>query len=443
MQSAGGKTLPGGPAGKTLPPSALLRRLKALMDRLSTFPMLALLTAGVPLLADDWPAWRGPTGLGVSSEKNLPLRWSASENVKWKVPLPAPGNSTPIIWGSRVYLTQAIDGGKKRMLLALDRKDGRIVWQTTVEYAEPEPTHEDSPYASASPVTDGERIVVSYGSAGVFAYDFEGKELWRRDLGKFHHVWGNAASPVLHGDLCFLNGGPGPRTSLTALDKKTGKTAWQVEIPGGLADGDSKTWTGSWSTPLALRAAGREELVVSFPHRLLAFDPATGREIWSCAGLGRLVYTSPIAADGVVVAMSGFMGPPLAVRAGGEGDVTATRRLWHEEKAQQRIGSGIISEGHIFIVNDTGVAQCLELLTGKEIWRERLGASAWGSLVLADGKLHIADQEGETHVFRPVTKFERLAANPLGERTRASIAVSAGEIFIRTYKQLWCIAEKR
>ncbi len=404
--------------------------------------IVTLFSAAPPLLAGDWPAWRGPTGLGFSSEKGLPLRWSATENVKWKVPLPGPGNSTPIVWGPRVYLTQATDGGKKRMLRAIDRKDGRVAWETAIEYTEPEPTHDDSPYASASPVTDGERIVVSYGSAGVFAYDLDGKEIWRRDLGKFHHVWGNASSPVLHGDLCFLNCGPGPRTSLMALEKKTGKTVWQVEIPGGLEGGNSKTWTGSWSTPLVFRVGDREQVVMSFPHRVLAFDPATGREIWSCAGLGNLVYTSPIAADGVIVAMSGFMGPPLAVRAGGAGDVTVTRRLWREEQAQQRIGSGIISEGHIYIVNDTGIAQCLNLLSGKEVWRERLGASAWGSLVHADGKLYIVDQEGETHVFRPATKFERLAANPLGERTRASIAVSAGEIFIRTYKHLWCIAEK-
>jgi len=404
---------------------------------------IALVTASSVARAESWPAWRGPTGLGFSAEKELPLRWSATENIRWKAPLPGAGNSTPIVWGGRVYLTQATDGGRKRSLVAFDRRDGKPLWERTVEYAEREPTHEDNPFCSASPVTDGERIVVSHGSAGVFAYDLEGKELWRRDLGNLHHVWGNAASPVLYGKLCFLNCGPGARTFLTALQKESGTTAWQTDIPGGLEGGDMKTWTGSWSTPVLASSAGREDLLVSYPERLMAFEPQTGRERWTCAGLGRLVYTSPIWGDGVAVAMSGFMGPPMAVRGGGEGDVTASHRLWRQDKAQQRIGSGVVAGGHIYVVNETGVGQCLELATGNEVWRERLGASTWSSLVHADGRLYVIDQQGDTHVFRPAPKFERLAQNSLGEKTRASIAVSDGELFIRTYKHLWCIGAVR
>jgi outer membrane protein assembly factor BamB len=329
------------------------------------------------------------------------------------------------------------------MLLAFDRANGRLLWERTVAYEEPEPTHETNPYCSASPASDGERIVVSHGSAGVFAYDLEGKELWRRDLGKFHHIWGNASSPVLRGDLCFLNCGPGARTFLVALDKTSGKTVWQVDIPGGQEGGEASTWTGSWSTPLLAGPAGREDLLVSYPHRLHAYDPATGSERWKCEGLGKLVYTSPIAGEGVVAAMSGFMGPALAVRAGGEGDVTAARRLWHEDRAQQRIGSGMILEGRIYIVNETGVVDCRELESGKQVWRERVSDTTWSSLVLADGLFYLIDQEGETHVFRPGDKFERVARNPLAERTRASPALSNGEIFIRTYRHLWCIGKEK
>jgi outer membrane protein assembly factor BamB len=344
------------------------------------------------------------------------------------------------VWESKVCITQATGGGKLRSLWCIDRERGGVVWRRDVEYAESEPTHETNPYCSASPVTDGERVVASHGSAGVFCYDFDGKELWHRDLGKFHHIWGNAASPVLHGDLCILNCGPGPRTSLVALDKKNGATRWQVDIPGGRESGDAKTWTGSWSTPLVFEEAGKTRILASFPLRLRAFDVREGEEVWSCDGLGNLVYTSPLMSDGIAVAMSGFMGPPLAVRTGGSGDVSAERRLWREERAPQRIGSGVVHEGHIYIVNDSGAGQCIDLRTGKEVWKERAGATSWSSLVLtADGLLYGADQEGTFFVLRASPRFERVAENRLGETTRASVAVSGGLLFLRTYNHLWCI----
>src|SRR5262249_1322125 len=162
--------------------------------------------------------WRGPGGQGLCPEKDLPVRFGPTERVKWKTSLPGPGNSTPVVWEKRVFLTQAVDQGRKRSLLCLDRADGKGLWERAVEYTEREPTHQDNHYCSASPATDGGRVVVWHGSAGLFAYDLEGKELWRRDLGKFHHIWGNASSPVLSGDLCFLNCGPGGRTFLLALN---------------------------------------------------------------------------------------------------------------------------------------------------------------------------------------------------------------------------------
>jgi outer membrane protein assembly factor BamB len=360
--------------------------------------------------------------------------------VKWKAALPGPGNSTPIVWGRQVFLTQAAEGGKRRMLLSFDRGEGKLLWQREVEYGEKEPTHEDNPFCSASPVTDGERVIVSHGSAGLFAYDLAGKELWRRELGKFHHIWGNASSPVIAGDLCFVNCGPGERTFLLALEKKTGKPVWQVDVAGGLEGGSASTWTGSWSTPVLTRAGGREELLVSFPHRLRSYDPAVGRELWSCEGLGNLVYTSPLAVEETVVAMSGFTGPAFAVRRGGSGDVTGSHRLWRQERAEQRIGSGVITGGHVFLVTDPGIAECIELLTGKMVWRERVSGQCWSSVVLSEGKLYVPDHRGDCHVFRASPeKFERLAQNKLGELIRASFAVSDGEIFIRTYQHLWCI----
>ena len=395
-----------------------------------------LLTA--PVVAGNWPAWRGPTGQGVTNETELPLEWTTEKNVRWKVPLPAGGNSTPIVWGDRVFVTQATDEGAERATLCFARMDGGLLWRAGVIYAASEPSHKDNPYCSASPVTDGEHVVASYGSAGVYCYDLGGNEKWHRQFGDQHHIWGNASSPVLHDGLCFLNGGPGENSFLAALDAKTGETVWKTPIAGGRKDGDSKTWTGSWSTPVLWKGE-REELLVSYPGRLVSFAPKTGKELWSCGGLGLLSYASPITGEGVAVGMSGYMGSELAVRLGGDGDVTESHRLWHEPRSPQRIGSGVIYEGHIYVLNDPGVAECIELRTGKRVWEERLGGKSWSSMVRSGDRLYVVSKKGECHVIRAAPKFEVLATNLLGERTYASIAVSGGELFIRTYEHLWCI----
>ncbi len=402
--------------------------------------------------AANWPAWRGPTGDGVCTETGLPLTWSPTENVKWKAPLPERGNSTPILWGDRVFVTQAINKDMKRLLLCFDRTTGRELWRVGTT-GEKELTHDTNPYCSASPATDGERIVVSFGSAGVFCYDFAGKELWKRDLGVQRHIWGNASSPVLAGDLCYLNFGPGERTFLIALDKKTGTTVWQHDEPGGAsgevkpADPKKPAWIGAWSDPLVRRVGERGELIMTYPGRVCAFDPASGRELWTCAGLSPLVYASPIFAVGIAVGMSGFGGSALAVRAGGSGEVTATHRLWQHPREKQRIGSGVIGDDHIYILDDPGVAECIELKTGRVVWEQRLkglgpSGTNWSSLVLAEGRCYGMTQGGDAFVFKASPTFELLATNSLGEMTNSSFAVSDGEIFIRTHKNLWCIATK-
>ena len=398
----------------------------------------ACLAPWLQIRADNWPAWRGPTGQGICEETELPLEWSASKNVRWKLPLPAPGNSTPIAWGKRIFLTQATNSGAGRWTWCVNRDDGKIAWKKKVAYAGSEPTHATNPYCSASPVTDGERVIVSHGSAGLFCYDLSGKELWRRDLGEFRHIWGNANSPVIYGDFCIINCGPGFRTHLLCLDKKTGKETWKIPIPGGHeGTGGKESWTGSWSTPLVLG----KKLLVSYPGRLIAFEATSGRELWSCSGLGKLVYTSPLAREGVAVSMSGFMGPPLAVRLGGKGEVTESRRLWRQERSQQRIGSGVIHQGHIYIHNDPGVLECIKLTTGETVWNNRLAGKSWSSVVLSGDRLYTADDGGSCFVVQASPSFKVLARNELGERIRASIAVSDGALFIRSYKHLWCISK--
>lgn len=406
---------------------------------------LIVLCFAVVALAANWPAWRGPDGQGRCSEKDLPLKWSTTENVRWKVPLPDAGNSTPIVWNDRIFLTQATEKGNRRFVMCLSRADGKLLWQKETPHKEREITHQTNPYCSASPVTDGERVIASLGSAGMVCYDFSGTELWRHELGKLEHIWGNASSPVLYGDLVILWCGPGERQFLLALDKKTGQKVWQTDEPGGKSGIANKEWLGSWSTPIIAKVGGQDQLILSVPFKLKGFDPKTGKELWSCSGLTRLAYTSPLYGDGIAVAMSGYLGSALAVKLGGTGDITKDRLWLHDKKNPQRIGSGVIVGSHVYILNEIGLPQCLDLKTGKDVWQveQRPGGKSWGSMVAAGDRLYVTNQNGDTLVFRASPKYELLATNKLDEHTNASLAVSDGELFIRTYKHLWCISAKK
>jgi outer membrane protein assembly factor BamB len=405
---------------------------------------LLVLCCAVPSYADNWPAWRGADGSGHSPEKNLPVTWTA-DNVRWKTALPERGNSTPVVWGDRIFLTQATDKSTKRAVLCLARADGKLLWKQETPYTEKEPTHATNPYCSGSPVTDGERVIACLGSAGMVCYDMDGKEQWRKDLGKLLHIWGNSPSPVLHGDLCITWAGPGNVQKLLAVDKKTGKTVWEHDEPGGKSDG-SRPYIGSWSTPLIVRVGDHDELFLGVPEKLKAFDPKTGKELWTCDGLhnggkDQLVYTSPVYADGIVVAMAGFGGASLAAKNGGKGDVTATNRLWYHAQAGQRIGSPVIVGDNVYIIDESGTAHCLELKTGTDLWKgQRMPGTTWSSPVVAEGRLYLPTKEGNVVVLATGPKFEVLAKNSLdGEMILSSPAISKGDIFIRTHKNLWCI----
>ena len=424
----------------------------------------------IPASAANWPALRGRNGNGICEEKTLPLHWSTNQNVCWHVPLPDRGNSTPIIWGNRLFVTQALANPSRRTLMCLDPRDGKLIWQKGPLWTGGDPTHEDNPQCTPSPVTDGRRVIAWFGSAGVFCYDFEGHELWRRDLGRQSHTWGYAASPALHGELCFLNFGPGARSFVIALDKRTGKTVWRHDAPTIGADakwedfGGESSYTnrpgalsvsevaGSWATPLVVRTQHQDELVVAFALRLMAFAPKTGELLWTCTGPNIGVYSSPFFGDGIVgLNASGLRNVTLAVRPGGRGDVTETHRLWIKDPGMSKacLGAGVIFRGHIFQVNGQGFAQCLELNTGKIIWDERLtgtGArnSSWSSPVLAGDRLYVPNRNADVFVLRASPRFECLATNSIGsEVMNASLAVSDGDIFIRTHSQLWCISERR
>jgi len=399
--------------------------------------------------AGDWPAFRGPSGNGIAQEDKAPLHWSPGKNVRWKAHLPGPGNSSPIVSRGRVFITCAEDEGRKRNLYCFDRRTGEKLWVRTVNHTNAEPTHRTNPYCASTPVADGSRVIVWHGSAGVFCYDLDGKEVWTRVLGEVRHDWGYASSPILHRGKVILNFGPGVQTFLAAMDLKTGDLLWKRDEPGGL-DATDKRMVGSWSTPVVIKADGREQILCSMPTRVVACDPGTGAVLWSCGGLAHektdLVYASPLVSHGIGVAFTGWVnGPTIGFRLGGSGDVTATNRLWLE-KQPQRIGSGVVVDGRVYIVNaGPGTAQCIDCQTGKVLWTERLdGGESWGSLVLAADRLYVTSRKGVTSVFRPnPEKLELLAMNDLGEPSNATPAISDGQIFLRTDQHLYCIAEER
>ena len=407
--------------------------------------LLFVLTAYQTSNAGNWPNWRGPNGNGIATQETAPLRWSQEENVLWKTPLPSPGNSSPIVWEDRVFITSAEDDGRLRSLICFDRKTGHQLWKQNVSYNRPEATHRTNPQCAASPTTDGKIIAVHFGSAGAYAFDYQGNLIWQRpDIGTIDHIWGYAASPVDYKNTIIQYIGPGTKVAIAALDKVTGETRWRRELSKAQAKAP-KQFFGSWGTPQLRSSGGQYELIVALPENLIAIDPDTGNDLWNCRGLGPLVYTNPLVSGETVCAMSGYHGPALAVKVpvGVKGDLTS-KRLWKSSrKPPQRIGSGVAFKKHIYILNEPGVAACIEIDTGKETWKERLGTgNSWGSMNLVGNRIYVTNTTGQTHVIAPnPERLELLATNSIGEMTRASAAFSDGQVFIRTYNHLWCIGD--
>ena len=242
------------------------------------------------ILAEDWPAFRGPRGNGTSLEKKVPLKWSPTENIIWKVALPAPGNSSPIVSNGRVVLSPAqkmkdANGAST----ALTAQNGRELWKRTVNFDKVMPTHKTNNYCGSTPVADGKRVVVWHASAGLFCYDFAGKELWNRNLGEFEHIWGYGASPILHKGKIILHCGPGKRVFMTAIDLENGKTIWETEEPveGNGQRNNERKYMGSWSTPIITKKNGQHLIICSMSLRVNAYDPQTGKIIWELSGATR------------------------------------------------------------------------------------------------------------------------------------------------------------
>lgn len=402
--------------------------------------------------AGNWPGFRGD-GSGIAAdETNLPLTWSENQNITWRVDLSDPGNSSPIVWGDRLFITSAADKGAKRLLHCYDRNNGKLLWQNGVEFKDDEPIHQTNTWCAATPVTDGKAVYCMFGSAGFAAFDFSGKLLWQRDLGPVRHIWGSAPSPILYQDMVIQFVSPGMNVALVAMSKLDGHTIWKKELPDSRvsnpAPRKNPDYFGSWSTPRLHNNDGKDELLLSLPTYIAGFNPQTGAEFWRCGGLTDLVYTSPQFNSETIVAMSGYTGAAIGLKipdGAAKGDVTSTHQLWREPKNPQRIGSGVVIGNYLYHVEDNGSALCIEMSTGKQLYKERMAKTTWPSVVYADKRLYIVDITGTTYVWEPATKFKLLAANSLGknELTRASIAVSDSQLFIRTYDHLYCIGVRR
>lgn len=408
---------------------------------------------------EKWPSWRGPTGDGVVGGSAYATEWSAERNIRWKVPLPEPGNSTPIVWGDRIFLTQAV--GNQRQVHCLDLGTGRKLWAQGVTFDGSDPTHRQNPHCSASAVTDGERVVAWFGSAGLWACDMQGTQLWHRQLGKQTHEWGVGISPLIHNGLCIIQCGAGDREFLTAFDLTRGDVVWQVDTPR--ADKDPigevgpedlsessrsgvQKLRGAWATPRIVRFRGDDQLIVCSPLRVSAYDPGSGALVWTCRGLGPLVYAGPIVHSDRVVALGGYHSASVAVRLGGSGDVTESHRLWREPRGRSWLGSGIAYDGHMYLQDMQGILHCFGQGGLKPVGRKRLAGSegnnaSWSSLSRAGDKLYVVNQSADVFVVNANPSLELLAKNSLRERTNSSLAFAGGNILLRTHDHLWCIGE--
>jgi outer membrane protein assembly factor BamB len=420
-----------------------------MFTRLGCVVLVWSIAAVTSVDAADWPEFRGAARDGQSEDTAAPLEWGRDKNIRWKVELPVGGNSSPIVVGQRVFLTCAQDKqGTRRSLFCFERSDGKPVWVKTVAWDRVERTHEVNPYCASTPASDGERVVVWHGSAGAYCYDLAGTELWHIDLGQFHHIWGYAASPVIHRDRVYLNCGPGARSLVVALDKNSGKVLWQTDEPGGKDDG-GPNWLGSWSTPVIATVDGQEQLLVFQSGRVVAYDPGTGKVLWYHTGAGPLAYTDVMVANvegtgRIGLALAGYGGAAVGFKLGGSGDTTPTHRLWHSTvKPPQRIGSGILRDRCLYLPNETGI-ECLDVTTGKQLWFHRVrGQTFWASLVATPDRIYATSQQGTTYVFAPdPTGWKPLATNSLGERVNATPAISDRQLFVRTWEHLYCIEQR-
>ena len=436
------------------------------------------LLLGLALFAaqNDWPQWRGLNNDGMA-RGDAPTEWSDTKNIAWRVEIPGRGHSSPVIWGDKVFLTTAVQataasasaapspnpattpapasqqrrqgrgpgGGAnagrehKFVVMCLDRKSGKVLWERVAKVATPHEGyhHQYGSFASNTPVTDGKYVYAFFGSRGIYCYDLNGKLIWEKAFQpmRMRLGFGEGVATVLDGNSLFLKFDQEQGSHLLALDKNTGKEIWRVDRDEG----------SSWSPPLIVTHNGRKQMIVSASNKVRSYDPATGKLIWECAGLGSNVIPAPVIHSGVVYVMSGHREPNLlAIQLGKEGDLTGTDAvLWTNNRGNAYTGSPVLHDGKLYFVTDSGLISCLDARTGKPHYQQQRLPRSYNfksSPVGANGKLYLATEEGDVVVVKMGEKYEVLSVNTLTDQMFiATPAITGGSIYLRSQEALYCI----
>lgn len=394
----------------------------------------------------QWPEFRGPTHQGHATAKNVPTEWSESQNIAWKTPLVGQGWSSPVVAGDRIFFTAAVPVADDKpddfdlCTEAYDLKTGEQVWRTKIfkqEGASAPKIHGKNSHASPTPIIEDGKLYIHFGHMGTACLDLEGKILWQNDELKFDPVHGNGGSPILVGDKLIFSCDGAAEPVAVALDKNTGKLAWKTRRP------NEPPKTFAFCTPLAIEVAGKTQVIFPCAGSVCAYDPDTGEEIWHVNHNGYSVIPRPVFGHGLVYVCTSYDSPTLmAIRPDGAGDVTDTHVEWTIKKGAPHTPSVILDGNELYMVSDNGVASCVDALTGKQVWQQRLGGNFSSSLVLAEGKLYCQDETGTCYVLAVGREFKKIAENTLPERTLASYALLDGRILLRGDKHLYCIEQK-
>ena len=395
------------------------------------------LSAPLAIMAENWPCWRGPRLDGGSTEKNVPLHWSALSNAVWKTELPGIGHASPIVWNDRVFTVTSLAAEQDRDLLCLDRASGGLLWQKTVVNSPMEKKHSLNSHASSTPATDGKLVYVAFldrNEMVVAGYDFAGNQKWLVRPGTFSSMHGFCSSPILYKDLVIVNGDHDGAGYIVALRNTSGETVWKIDRPNKMR---------SYCAPLIREMAGKMQMVLSGSQCVASYDPANGKMHWIIDGPTDQFVASPVYSEktGLVYITGGYPDHHiLAIKPDGSGNVTKTKIVWRTNRGVAYVPSPIIEGDYFLIVSDSGVAHCFDAATGKVLWQERLGEHH-ASLVSANGLVYFLNDNGVMNVIKPGPEFNLIAKNELNERTFASPAISDGQIFIRGDRHLYCFGQ--
>ena len=386
--------------------------------------------------ADDWPWWRGPSRDNVARpDQTPPLHWTKAENVVWKSEVPGRGHGTPCIWGNKIFLATADDEAQIQSVLCFDRKTGKQLWQTTVNHGGFMYSHPKNSHASVTPACDGKRVFVAFmvnGAIRAAALDLEGHITWQTKVAPFKTMHGYAPSPLLYRSLVIVSAdNPGPNF-LSALRRDTGAVVWRIR----------RTDYQSFASPTVGHIAGRDQLLIMGPHEVTSYNPHNGKRIWYCSGPTKEQGATAVFDEQVVYASAGYPDKRLlAIRADGSGDVTSTHVLWKVPKDGSFIPTPLLHEGLLYVVNDRGLAMCLDARSGATVWSHKLDAGFSASPVLVGDKIFVPDEEGRMYIMRAGRTFELLGTNDMGDGGFATPVVCGSRIYLRTLHWLYCLGE--